>query len=63
MKRIEKDTRGPYSVEEAAAKAGLDDKTVRKGIEQGQIRAVRIGRRVLIPRGPFDRLVEEGEPP
>jgi excisionase family DNA binding protein len=53
--------RRPYSVEEAAQKAGVDDKTVRKAIAEGQIIAVRLGRRILIPCAPYDRLIEEGE--
>jgi excisionase family DNA binding protein len=51
----------PYSVEEAADKAGVDDKTVRRAIRDGKVVAIRLGRRVLIPRGPYDRLIEEGE--
>ena len=53
----------PYSVEEAAEKAGVDDKTLRKEIAAGRIIAIRLGRRVLIPRAPFDRLIEEGQRP
>jgi excisionase family DNA binding protein len=51
----------PYSIGEAAEKAGVDKKTVRKGIDDGTIVAVRMGRRILIPSGPYDRLVEEGK--
>jgi excisionase family DNA binding protein len=40
----------PYTVDEAAEKAGVNKKTVRKGIDDGTIRAIRFGRRVLIPR-------------
>ena len=53
----------PYSVEEAAEKAGVDDKTLRKAINDGTVKAVRLGRRVLVPRAPFDRLIEEGQTP
>jgi excisionase family DNA binding protein len=51
----------PYSVEEAAEKAGVDDKTIRKEIERGKVIAIRMGRRILIPCGPFDRLIEQGQ--
>jgi excisionase family DNA binding protein len=51
----------PYTVDQAAEKAGVNKKTVRKGIDDGTIKAIRFGRRVLIPRVPFDRLVDEGE--
>jgi excisionase family DNA binding protein len=61
MQRTENDSARPYSVEEAAEKAGLDSKTVRRAIREGQVVAVRFGRRVLIPRGPYDRLIEEGK--
>jgi excisionase family DNA binding protein len=51
----------PYSVEEAAERAGVDDKTIRKEIASGKIKIVRFGRRILIPCGPYDRLIEQGE--
>jgi excisionase family DNA binding protein len=51
----------PYSVEEAAEKAGIDDKTLRKAIDDGTVVAIRMGRRVLIPCAPFDRLIEQGQ--
>ena len=51
----------PYSVEEAAEKAGVDDKTLRKEIEKGKVKAIRMGRRILIPCVPFDALIELGE--
>jgi excisionase family DNA binding protein len=51
----------PYSVEEAAQRAGIDDKTLRKAINDGTVKVVRLGRRVLIPCAPFDRLIEEGQ--
>jgi excisionase family DNA binding protein len=57
----ERERTQPYTVDEAAEKAGVNKKTVRKGIDDGTIRAIRFGRRVLIPRAPFDRLVNEGE--
>jgi len=50
MQRTEKDSGRPYSIEEAAAKAGLDDKTVRRAIQQGQVLAVRGGQGRLTTR-------------
>ena len=38
---------------EAARIARVDRRTIDKGIEDGTIQAVRIGRRLLIPRAPF----------
>jgi excisionase family DNA binding protein len=57
----ERTRRRPYSVEEAAEKAGVDDKTIRKEIASGKIKVVRFGRRILIPCEPYDRLIEQGE--
>lgn len=41
------------SKREAAEIAGVDVRTLTKGIEDGSIPSIRIGRRVLIPRAPF----------
>lgn len=38
---------------EAADALGVDPRTVTEGIRQGNIPAVKIGRRVLIPRAKF----------
>lgn len=43
---------------EAADALGIDARTVTEGIRQGNIPAVRIGRRVLIPREKFIALFE-----
>lgn len=56
MQRTEKDSGRPYSIEEAAAKAGFDDKTVRRAIQQGQVLAERGGQgRLTIRAGVVDR--------
>ncbi len=49
------DTKVPIALTrtEAAARAHIDKRTLDKGIEDGTIPSVRIGRRVLIPRAPF----------
>ncbi len=41
---------------EAAAALGVDPRTVTAGIEQGTIPAVKLGRRLVIPREKFLRL-------
>lgn len=38
---------------EAARLLGVDPRTIDRGIEDGTLPAVRLGRRVLIPRRPF----------
>jgi excisionase family DNA binding protein len=48
-------------IREAAAAIGLSPWTVRQYVRQGRIRAVRIGRRVLIEPGELVRLIESGQ--
>ena len=43
---------------EASASVGLSHWTLRKYIREGKIRAVRIGRRVLIEPGELQRLID-----
>ncbi len=47
-------------VKDAAARLGLTHWTLRKYIAQGKLRAVRIGRRVLIEPAELERLVALG---
>jgi len=49
-----------FSVEEVANLLGLHVNTVRRAVWRGHVRAVRIGRRVLIPRAEVERLL--GQP-
>jgi excisionase family DNA binding protein len=39
--------------EEVAALLTIDPRTVDKAIENGELQAIRFGRRILIPRRPF----------
>lgn len=48
------------TVAEIAERLKLNQQTLRNWIEQGQLPAVRIGRRVRIRRSDFERLVQEG---
>ncbi len=41
------------TVAQAAAVLGVDVRTVTRAIENGELQAVRLGRRVLIPRLPL----------
>lgn len=49
-----------YSKKEAAAATSLSVRGIDYLIEKGQLRAVKIGRRVLIPSKELERLVEKG---
>lgn len=48
------------TVAEVAETLKLNQQTVRNWIEQGSLRALRVGRRVRIKRSDFDRLLAEG---
>lgn len=45
---------------DAARALGIDPRTVTAGIENGTIPAVKLGRRVVIPREKFLRLFDPG---
>jgi excisionase family DNA binding protein len=47
-------------VKEAAASLGISHWSIRKLIRHGRLRAVRIGRRVLIEPSELHRLIERG---
>ncbi len=49
------------TVAEVAEKLQLNQQTVRNWIEQGSLRALRVGRRVRIKRSDFERLLAEGD--
>lgn len=49
-----------YSKKEAAAATSLSVRGIDYLIEKGQLRAVKVGRRVLIPSKELERLVEKG---
>jgi excisionase family DNA binding protein len=46
------------SLPAAADVIGVDVRRVRDAVERGQLRAVRIGARLMIPRKAIERLVE-----
>ena len=50
-------------IEEAAKLVGLSKHTIRAYIRKGKIRAVKVGRAVLVPTAELERLVREGVPP
>ena len=49
-----------YSKREAAAATSLSVRSLDYLIERGQLRAVKVGRRVLIPSRELERLIEKG---
>jgi excisionase family DNA binding protein len=48
------------SIEQAAETLGLSPWTIRRYVQDGKIRPVRIGRRVLIETSEIERVIEEG---
>ena len=51
MAQLDKKTR---TVPEAAKELGVHELTLRRAIARGEIRAVRVGRRVLVPSAALD---------
>ena len=51
-----------YSIREAALCLGVHPLTVRAAISRGELRTIRLGRRILIPRAAVDELLN-GERP
>jgi excisionase family DNA binding protein len=51
-----------YNVQEVAALLGLHRNTVRRLIRQGDIPAMRLGHRVLVPRAKLEALLAEKNP-
>jgi excisionase family DNA binding protein len=47
-------------IKDAAARLGISHWVLRKYVREGKVRAVRIGRRVLIEPGELQRLIEQG---
>ena len=52
---MQQDERLTYSVKEVAARLGVCPASVRNGISVGDIPALWIGRRVVIPKHQFER--------
>ncbi len=46
------------SITQAAARLGIHRQTLRAAIERGDVRAIRIGRRWLVPVAAIDELLE-----
>jgi len=55
--------RATYKVHEAAAIAGCGDRALRKGIRDGIVPSIQLGRNILIPRVAFHRWLDSGGNP
>jgi excisionase family DNA binding protein len=49
-----------HGIAEASERLGINGQTLRKLVKAGQVRSVRLRRRVLIPATEIDRLANEG---
>lgn len=54
---FQSDERLVLTIAEAAARLGIHRQTLRAAIERGDLRAVRVGRRWLIPVAAIDELL------
>lgn len=55
----ESDERATVTVEEAARLLGIGRNSAFAAVQRGEIPALRIGRRVLVPRAALERLLAE----
>jgi len=55
--------RATYTVEEAARLLGIGRNQAYEAAKRGEIPAIRAGKRVLVPKAPFHRLLGVAEPP
>jgi excisionase family DNA binding protein len=51
--------RSVYTVEEAGTKLGIGRNSAYEAVKRGDIPHIRIGKRILIPKTPFDRMLGE----
>lgn len=54
--------RATYSVDEAAARLGVGRNAAYEAIKRGELPALRIGRRLVVPRAALDRLLADPQP-
>ncbi|RIH90871.1 DNA binding domain, excisionase family [Calidithermus terrae] len=52
-----------YNVQEVAALLGIHRNTVRKLIQRGDIPAMRLGHRILVPRAKLEALLDAKQNP
>lgn len=51
--------RGTYTVDEAAERLGIGRNAAYEAIKRGELPALRIGRRIVIPRAALERLLSD----
>lgn len=61
LEQLAQSTCPTITVSAAAGVLGVDPRTVMRGVDEGTIPAIRLGRRVVIPRVPLLRMLT-GEP-
>jgi excisionase family DNA binding protein len=54
--------RATYSVDEAAAKLGLNRNSAYAGVKAGTIPSIRVGGRLLVPKAMLDRMLGTEDP-
>jgi excisionase family DNA binding protein len=58
---LQADNRIAYSVDEVSQRTSLSATSVRAAIRGGELHAIRIGRRLLIPRASLEKLLNGGK--
>lgn len=51
------DARVTFTVDEAAARLGIGRNAAYEAIKRGELPALKIGRRIVVPRAAFERLL------
>lgn len=57
------DPRKTMTVDETAIELGISRNAAYEAVKRGEIPSIRIGRRLLIPKAAFDRMLAEGFAP
>lgn len=61
LEDLEKSNRATITLKEAAEICGVDRRTFAKGVEEGSVPSIRLGRRIIIPKMPFIKLLKGEE--
>ena len=60
--RKRRDKPDTLSVPEAGRRLGIGRKQAYGAADRGEIPSIRVGRRVLVPKPAFERLLQQGQP-